>query len=132
MLTTCPAQKVRDPSRARAAAEKAVELDAKSSLAWQVLGWALYRTGEWKASIDALEKSMALQQSPPGGDSWQWFVLAMAHWRDGNPKQARHWYQRAVKWLAENAPHNAEGKRLQVEAAGLIEMKSQPEVKQGS
>jgi serine/threonine protein kinase/Tfp pilus assembly protein PilF len=131
-LTNCPAQKLRHPSRALATAQKAVELDPKSSLAWQVFGWALYRTGDWKASIDALEKSMALQQRPPGGDSWQWFFLAMAHWRDGNYDQARVWYERAVKWLVENAPHNAEGKRLQAEAAALLEMKSQPEVKQGS
>src|SRR5262249_24266058 len=49
-----------------------------SSLAWQLLGWAQYRAGNWKDSIEALNKSCKLQ---PGGtgDGGQWIVLALAH-----------------------------------------------------
>jgi tetratricopeptide (TPR) repeat protein len=86
-----------------------------------VLGWAHYRNGDWRASIDALEKSIGLQTSPPGGDSWQWFFLAMAHWQLGNHEQAQAWYLRAVKWLDENAPNLPEGRRFQAEAAALVD-----------
>src|SRR5262249_32861999 len=95
MLTNCPVRYLRDPRRALQAARKAVDLDSKSEFAWQVLGWALYRSGEWKASIEALEKSNALQKSPAGGDAWQWFFLAMAHRQLGNEEQAQTWYDRA-------------------------------------
>jgi hypothetical protein len=44
------------------------------------LGFCLYRTGNWRESIEALEKSCKLQ---PGGtgDAGQWIVLALAHAR---------------------------------------------------
>jgi serine/threonine protein kinase/tetratricopeptide (TPR) repeat protein len=120
LLTAWPEPKLQDPPRALEAARKAVQLDSQSDLAWQVLGWAQYRMGDWKASIDALEKSIALQKDPPGGDAFQWFFLAMAHARRGNADEARKWYDRAVKWLEQNAPNNEEGRRFQAEAEGLL------------
>src|SRR5204863_179576 len=44
-----------------AAFRKAVELDPQSVLAWQNLGWVQYRTGNSKASLEALETSCKLQ-----------------------------------------------------------------------
>ena len=54
---------------------------------------AHYRAGDWKASLTALEKSMELRK---GGDSFDWFFLAMAHWQLGEKDEAREWYDRAV------------------------------------
>ena len=71
LLTNCPEVKLRDAPGGLATARKAVELAPQSIMAWQVLGWAHYRTGDWKASIEALEKSCALQDNPKGGDSFQ-------------------------------------------------------------
>jgi uncharacterized protein HemY len=42
-----------------------------------------YREGDWNAAAAALEKSMQLRQ---GGDSFDWFVLAMAHGQMGHPR----------------------------------------------
>ena len=58
--------------------KKAIELAPNRGYAWQYLGWIHYRKGNWKSSIEALEKSCKLQ---PGGtgDCGQWIVLALAH-----------------------------------------------------
>ncbi len=107
ILATCSETKLRDPRRAVAHAKRAVELDPQSSLAWQFLGWAQYRAGDWQASIEGLEKSCKLQQD--GGDCGQWIVLALAHeqlaTQEGLPEpqrirhrsEARQWYGQAAK-----------------------------------
>ena len=46
------------PSRSARRASKA---RPESGYAWQYLGWVQYRAGNWKASIEALEKSCKLQ-----------------------------------------------------------------------
>ena len=42
---------------------KAVEIDSKSVVAWQQMGWAEYRVGNWRASIEALETSCKLREA---------------------------------------------------------------------
>src|SRR5262249_15890334 len=69
-----------NPSIAQRAVElarRAVEEAPKAGLIWNTLGVAHYRAGDWKAAVETLEKSMSLRQ---GGDSFDWFFLAMAHW----------------------------------------------------
>jgi serine/threonine protein kinase/Flp pilus assembly protein TadD len=125
IFTTCSLPKLRDPVRALEAAHKAVDLAPQSELAWQVLGWAEYRSGNWQASVAALEKSMALQTDPKGGDPWQWFWLAMAHARLGHPEEARKCYRKAVAWVDRQDPRAAtteEVRRFQAEAAALLEV----------
>jgi serine/threonine protein kinase/Tfp pilus assembly protein PilF len=79
-LANHPDAKLRDPKRAVELGKEGIELAPKSSQALQYLGWIQYRAGNWKASIEALEKSCKLQ---PGGtgDHGQWIVLALAHAR---------------------------------------------------
>jgi tetratricopeptide (TPR) repeat protein/serine/threonine protein kinase len=79
-LANCPDPKRRYPKRAVEALEEAVAVDPPSSMAWQYLGWAQYRAGNWQASIEALEKSCKLQKGGTG-DAGQWVVLALAHTR---------------------------------------------------
>jgi tetratricopeptide (TPR) repeat protein len=129
VLTTCSDLKLRNPGRAIEVAKKAVELTPEDAMAWQILGWAHYRAGDWKTSIAALEKSMALQTNPKGGDSWQWFFLAMAHWQLGNRDEARKWYDRAERWMDQHAPNNEEGRRFQSEAAQLLKIEEKPKTK---
>ena len=69
--------------------------------------------GDWKAAIAALEKSMELRK---GGDSNDWFFLAMAHWQLGEKDKAREWYDRAVQWMDKNQPKNEELRRFRAEA----------------
>ncbi len=107
-------------TKALSLAREAAELAPKSSLAWQVLGWVHYRTGDWKASIEALEKSCALQDNPKGGDAGQWFVLAMAHWKLAEKEKARELYDRAVQWMDKYQAQNQELRRFRAEAADLL------------
>jgi tetratricopeptide (TPR) repeat protein len=122
LLATCPAAKFRDPGRAAALAQKAVELAPKEGSYWNTLGAALYRAGEWSPAIAALEKSMSLRN---GGDSFDWFFLAMAHWQSGENKEACRWYANAVEWMDKRDPKNEELRRFRAEAAELLGIKEQ-------
>lgn len=124
-LTTCADLKLRDPEGALQLAMDAVKLATQSSYCWQVLGWAHYRTGAWQASVEALEKSMQLQKDPAGGDSFQWFFLAMAHWQLGQKEEARQWYGRAVEWMDKEMPKNELLRRIRTEAATLLGLAEQ-------
>jgi tetratricopeptide (TPR) repeat protein len=78
---------------------------------------AHYSAGDWKAAIEALKKSMELRK---GGDSFDWFFLAMAHWQLGEKEQARKWYDQAVQWMQKHAPQDADLKHFRAEAATLL------------
>jgi tetratricopeptide (TPR) repeat protein len=115
-------------SEYRAAAQlarNALRRDPQSSWEWQILGWAQYRLGEWKESIQSLKLSNTLQQSPQGGDYGQWLVLAMAYFRLGNQAEAQEWYDRAARWLEQNAPLDSDARFLQTEAASLLKTAGQ-------
>jgi serine/threonine protein kinase/tetratricopeptide (TPR) repeat protein len=119
-LATCPNVKVRNPSRAVELAKKAVELDPNEGDYWNTLGVAHYRGGDGKAAVAALEKSMGLRK---GGDSLDWYFLAMAHWQLGEKEEARKWYDRAVEWMQKNKPNDEALRRFHAEAAELLSMK---------
>jgi WD40 repeat protein/Tfp pilus assembly protein PilF len=118
ILATSPEMKLRDPKQAVALAQRAVELKPEEGTYWNTLGAAHFRAGDWQAAIAALEKSMDLRQ---GGDSNDWFFLAMAHWRLGEEEKAREWYDKAVAWMEKNAKDNRELQRFRIEAADLLE-----------
>jgi WD40 repeat protein len=98
-------------------AEIACRLESQNGDFWNTLGVARYRVGDWKAALKALEKAMELRQ---GGDSADWFFLAMAHWQLGDKDQARRWYDKAVAWMEKHQPKNEELRRFRAEAAELI------------
>jgi superkiller protein 3 len=89
-LINSPDPKLRDPQRAIETITEAVEFNP--TIAWQYMGWAQYRVGDWRASIEALEKSCKLQNGGTG-DCCQWIVLALAHARlatqEGVPEEER-------------------------------------------
>jgi uncharacterized protein HemY len=58
------------------------------------LGVAYYRAGKWRDAVKALNRSVELRS---GGDSGDWFFLAMAHWRLGDKIEARRWRDRALE-----------------------------------
>ena len=64
--------------------------------------------------MDALQKACELRA---GGDSVDWFFLAMARWQLGDKEQAVAWYDRAVQWMEKNQPRNEELIRFRAEAA---------------
>src|SRR5262249_13125216 len=107
--------KLRDPKWAVELAKKAAKLAPQSDLALQYLGWIEYRAGNWKASIEALEKSCKLQAGGTG-DCCQWIVMSLGHGKLANekelpgPERARHkaeargLYDRAVKQIESWGP----------------------------
>jgi tetratricopeptide (TPR) repeat protein len=105
-----------DPKRAVRLATRAVGLSAKPTN-WNTLGVAHYRAGDWKAAIEALTKSIELGR---GGDGFDWFFLAMAHWQLGERAHAMTWYGKAVRWMDKNQPKNEELIRFRAEAAALL------------
>lgn len=100
-------------------AKKACELSPKTGSYWNTLGIAHYRAGNFQEALDALQKSMDLTK---GGSVWDWFFLAMAHWRLGHKEEARQWYNKAIAWMDENKPRDERLPPLRAEAAALLEI----------
>jgi serine/threonine protein kinase/tetratricopeptide (TPR) repeat protein len=116
-LATCADPKFRDPATAIEWAKKAVELSLNNGAYRHTLGVAYYRADDWKSAIAALEESTQLRK---GGDSFEWFFLAMAHWQLGDKDRAHKLYEQAVRWMDQNKPKNAELVRFRAEAEELL------------
>ncbi len=98
-------------------ARGAVELEPEKGTYWNTLGVAYYRAGDWNAAIAALQRSMELRK---GGDSCDWFFLAMAHEKLGDKEQARKWLDRAMQWMEKNKVEDQELMAFRAEAAQLL------------
>jgi serine/threonine protein kinase/tetratricopeptide (TPR) repeat protein len=118
-LVTCPYVALRDPVEGLKLARKAVEMGPCNGGIWNTLGAAHYLNENWKEAVAALERSMQLRH---GGDSYDWFFLAMAHWQRGEKEEARQWFDRAVAWMDRNMPKGKELGRLRAEAAALMQI----------
>jgi serine/threonine-protein kinase len=95
-LAEFPDATLRDPGRATAAARRAIELAPRSFRAWDALGTALYRAGDFAGSSDAFERSMKWSA---GGTPAQWLGLAMASHQLGRPVRAQELFREAVEFL---------------------------------
>jgi tetratricopeptide (TPR) repeat protein len=126
-LANHPDPKRRDPPEAVRLAKRAVELDPNFKVGWNTLGEAHYRAGDWRAAIKALGKSMEVRK---GGDSNDWFFLAMAKWRLDEKDEARKWFHKAVGWMDKNQPKNEELRRFRVEAGALLGLEVPPTLKE--
>lgn len=122
-LAICPDPKLRDPKRAVELARKAADLKATDYETWRTLGIAYYRAGEFKASIEALDQSIALRN---GGNSVEGFFLAMSHWQLGDQEQARKCYAQAVAWMDKPNQKNKRRLELRAEAAQMLGVKDPP------
>jgi tetratricopeptide (TPR) repeat protein len=121
--TSAPDQKNANKNRALDFAQQAVRLSPRDGSNWNTLGVARYRAGDWPSAVKALEKSIDLRG---GGDAFDWFFLAMAHWQLGQKDEARKWYDQAVEWTKKNLPKNEELQRFRAEAAELLRV-TQPQ-----
>jgi tetratricopeptide (TPR) repeat protein len=125
-LTTAP-EPLRDPALALKLARRAVELKPGDSMCKLSLGWALYRTGDFRGSIETINVD-------PSHADVSSFIPAMAHWQLGEKTEARAMFEDANEWLKEDEkicderskqrtvyfPTPVQLKRLQAEATLLI------------
>jgi serine/threonine protein kinase/tetratricopeptide (TPR) repeat protein len=125
-LATCPDPKLRDPAEAVRLANRAVQLAPRQGAFQNTLGVAFYQAGEWQSAVTALNASMERNK---GGDSSDWFFLAMAQWQLGDKQQARLWYDKAVQWMDKNKPRDEELRRFRAEAATLLKIEDKPNSK---
>jgi len=107
----------RDPGRAEALARQALDQIPDDGNVWNTLGVAQYRAGRWTDSVASLQRSMALRH---GGDSNDYFFLAMDDWKLGRLDEARSWWKKGAEWMDRNAPDDADLKRFRSEAVEMM------------
>ena len=61
-----------------------------------------------------------LDDQPKGGNSYQWFFLAMAHGQLSEKDKAREWYDRAVAWMDKHLPKDEVLRGYRAEASKLL------------
>ncbi len=66
-----------------------------------------------------------------GGNSFDWFFLAMAQWNLGEKEEARKWYDQAVEWMETKQPDDKELARFRAEAAELLGISDPPQAEKG-
>jgi serine/threonine protein kinase/tetratricopeptide (TPR) repeat protein len=127
---TCPEPACRDVRRALEVLQACVQKAPAWGDSWNALGVAHYRAGDWKAAQAALVKGAALRR---GGNSFDWFFLAMARWQLGKKDEAARWYRLALRWMDEHKPtpgvrfgddqyHYEDLLRIRSEAAALLRL----------
>src|SRR5262249_51983260 len=99
LLAACPDLGLRDGPQAGERARKSGEIVRQSGPGWKGLGVASYRAEDWEGAIAALEEANRLLN---GGRSFEWFFLAMAHWKLDHKDEARQWYDPALQWVKDN------------------------------
>jgi tetratricopeptide (TPR) repeat protein/tRNA A-37 threonylcarbamoyl transferase component Bud32 len=116
-LATCSEPRLRNGAEALRLAQKAVGANPSSASFWNTLGVAHYRNGSDQEAIAALEKAMRLRG---GGQSFDWFFLAMAHGRLGNRDKAHQWLDQANQWMTKVMPQQRDLRRFRTEAEALL------------
>jgi tetratricopeptide (TPR) repeat protein len=116
-LVMSPEISMNDAARAVRLAQKAVAGRPDDYNYRNTLGAAFCRSGDQKAAVIELEKAMSMEA---GGSPFDWFFLAMAHWRLGNRELARTVFQRSVEWLADRKSQDDELRRIRAEAQELL------------
>ncbi len=105
-LVSLPSDPWFDPAEGLALAKKAVRLDPNHWRIWNTFGVASFRTGDWRAATELLQKSISIGN----GTAHDFFFLAMTCWEQGKKKDARVWFDRAVAWMETN-PQSDPSKR---------------------
>ncbi|MFI5460434.1 MAG: protein kinase [Isosphaerales bacterium] len=119
LLAYFPGTPVYDPPRAVKLAQEAIKLVPERASYRKTLGKALYRAGNWRASIDAMEEAMHCKD---GGklDPTDRFLMAMAHWRLGEKDTARTQFHEATAEMAKHESQDEVSLRLRDQAAALF------------
>ncbi len=117
VLVLYPKRSQRDYDEALVLARKGVDFKPQEGSAYRTLALAEYRSGHWAQALAAGRWCLELEN---GGDVFNWFVLALAHWQQGDKDQSRKWFDKAVAWAKQKAPENIALRQLWTEAAQVL------------
>jgi tetratricopeptide (TPR) repeat protein len=98
----CPHSDFRDPTRAVALAERAVELAPGDIHCWLSLGVARYTMAEWAGAAVAFDRADV--GCTEDGGTYAAFYAAMAYARKGEQQRARQRYDKALAVLEGRGP----------------------------
>jgi serine/threonine protein kinase/Tfp pilus assembly protein PilF len=93
-LATCPQPEFRDSAKSIELAQMAVTAQDTQSEYWNTLGVARYRGNKLNDALKALERSCSLGG---GGNAFDFFFMAMAHFQLGNTAKAKEYYDKAME-----------------------------------
>ncbi|MEE8468204.1 MAG: tetratricopeptide repeat protein, partial [Planctomycetota bacterium] len=121
LLVTAQTVELRNPAEAVRLARRATARTPRGSDHWGALGAAQYRAGEVAGAVSALQKAGRLaKRQGRDGSPLQALFLAMALHLDGDPEQARAWYDRACQWMEAETPRDPDHARFRAEAAEVL------------
>ncbi len=125
LLATHPDANPEERPLAVTYAKRAVEIAPEDGNDWNTLGVSLYRAGSFDEARTALEQAMKLRN---GGDSFDWFFMALIDVKSARKDQAKVWYEKAVQWYQQYRPLDIELQRFHVEAARALGLQA-PDVR---
>jgi tetratricopeptide (TPR) repeat protein len=105
-----------DPAKGLALARKAVALEPNEWSYLHTLGVAAFHARDWNTAANSFRQSITFT----GAGAYDLFFLAMTYWHQGNKKDAREMYDRAIAWTEMNKPDDAELRDLRAESAALF------------
>jgi WD40 repeat protein/serine/threonine protein kinase len=116
-LAAFPDPAARSPEQMVELAQQAARALPRDGDVRLALGVAQYRAGHYPAALESFEQARTLRN---GGDCADWLFLAMVHWRLGNKDEARQWYDRAARSMADHPQEALHSFRA--EAARLLDL----------
>jgi len=119
-----PRRRIEDLQPVVDLARRAVFRRRESAGGWNTLGVAQYRAGKFAAAVNALNKSVQLNNGTPF--SVDAFFLAMSHWQAGHRDKALQWYRHAERWIRTRAPKDKQLISFRAEAADVLDLKHAP------
>lgn len=108
---------LRDPKRAIELAKRALSEMPDDPDSVNTLGAALAANEDWKSALDQFSKAARMRD---GGNGCDWIYLALAHAKLGDLATARGFFERASRWIEENAPKTPELQRAQAQVSELL------------
>jgi serine/threonine protein kinase len=130
LLVTGHDSQSRDPRRAAELAGEAAELYPQDGARWRALGMAHYRTGSFRAAVEALEMSRVNAPHPHyEKDSGTLFFLSMACGRLNKNEAARTYFAQAVEWRMAIGHNEEELRHFCAEAAAVLGLEVPPTLK---
>jgi hypothetical protein len=85
---------------------------------------AHYRAGAWDKAIATLDWGGEIRD---GDDGFNQLILAMAHARRGDLREARTWFNKASQWQEELPQRNEWLERVRAEAKAVLRIAQQDE-----